>query len=52
MLVEVVHELGQRTMVCEYDALWVWAMPMADSQLGVFAKVSGMAYENGILFST
>ena len=52
MLVEVFHELRQRTLVCQHDTLGVWAVPMADGQQGMFSDIGRMAYENGILLST
>ena len=52
VLIEVVHELWQRPLARQDDALGVRANPMTDSQLGMFADIGSMSYQYGILLCT
>ena len=52
LLIEVVDELWQGALVCQDDALGIRTVPVANGQLRVFADVSGMSHEDGILLST
>ena len=52
VLVEVVHEQRQRTVVGEHKAFGVWSHPVADGELRTLADVGSMAYEDGILLGT
>ena len=52
MLVEVVNELGQGTVMGQYDTLGVWTVPMTNGQLGMVTVEGGMPYQNSVLLST
>jgi hypothetical protein len=52
VLIQVIHQLGQRAMVRQYDALGIRSVPMTNGQLGMFANVGGMSHQDGIFLST
>ena len=51
LLIEVVHQLGQRTVMSQDYPSGIGTVPVAYIQLGVVAIKSGMSHEDGIFFS-
>ena len=44
VLIEVIHQLSDRPVVRQYNALGIWPVPVTDSQLGMFANVGCMSH--------
>ena len=49
VLVEVVYQLWQGPLTGQHHTFGVGTVPVADRQLGMFAGIGGMTYQDGIL---
>ena len=52
MLVEIVHQLRQRAVVCQHNALGIGTVPVADGEQWMLPQFGSMTHEDGILLGT